>query len=99
MARSREAAAEAAQEKRLRAAGKVVDGGLVEGVSRAGGELLGFSVKLSPYDVLITLRAEFPGGRMVGFIGGETLSGALVKAQREAASDAIKWREDRWAGK
>lgn len=74
----------------------VSSGGLEAAVARAGGELTGFSAKMSGADVLITLRAVFPGGKQIAFAGGETLASALTKAAREASSDDLRWREDKW---
>jgi len=73
-----------------------VNGGLYNGVSRAGGILLGFSVKLDEFDCLLTLRAEFPAGRMVSFVGGYDLADVLQKAAKGAAGDGLRWREDKW---
>jgi hypothetical protein len=76
--------------------GKVCEGGLESAVSRMGGELRGFSVKMSGVDVLVTLRADFPAGRMIAFVGGSTLGNALAKAFRDGHSDALRWRVDKW---
>ncbi len=75
---------------------RLCEGGLQAAVARAGGDLAGFSVKLSGYDVLLTLRADFPGGRMISWCGGSTLAHAIDKASREAKSDNLRWRKDKW---
>lgn len=87
---------EARKEKKLIAIGRVCEGGLIGAVKHAGGELIGLSVKLNQYDCLLTLRAVLPAGRMVAFIGADTLATALLKAAREARSDDLNWREDRF---
>lgn len=74
-----------------------IHGGLEAGVARAGGQLGGFSVKLSEYDCLLTLRAEFPGGAMVAFVGGADLPDVLIKGSRAARSDGLRWKKDKWA--
>ena len=79
---------------RLKAA---CDGALTGAVEHSGGILLGMSVKFDPYEVLVTLRAEFPGGRMVAFVGGDSLSSCLLKVVREGRRDGLKWRPDRYA--
>jgi hypothetical protein len=71
-------------------------GGLEDGVSRAGGVLVGLSVKFNGFDCLLTLKAEFPAGMMVGFVGGEDLAHVIRKAAAEAVRDTVKWREDKW---
>lgn len=93
---NQQASREARQSKRALHLYRVCDGGLEAAVARAGGELAGFSAKMSGEDVLVTLRADFPAGRMVSFAGGETLGNSLVKAYREARSDSLKWRADKW---
>lgn len=75
-----------------------VYGGLEAAVGGAGGEMLGFSVKLDGLGCLLILKAHFPAGTMVGFVGAETIDGCLRKATWEAARDLIKWREDKWRG-
>jgi hypothetical protein len=86
-----------AADRRHKRVGRVCDGGLNSAISRAGGTLLGISVKWSEYDVLITVRALMPAGRVICFVGSETLAGALLKAYREAGQDLLKWRPDRYA--
>ena len=76
---------------------RVCESGLVAAVERNGGELLGLSAKLSEWETLVTLRAEFPAGRMIAFVGGDSLATALLKAWSEANNDKLKWREDRYA--
>jgi hypothetical protein len=75
-----------------------LNGGLEEAVSRAGGTLTGINVKMGEGDVLLILKAVFPAGAQVGFVGGETLPDVILKAVREAGRDQVKWRTDRWAG-
>lgn len=74
-------------------------GGLVEGVERAGGVLWGLSVKFDGAGCLLVLKAEFPAGGMVGFVGGDDLAHVIRKGAAKAVRDEVKWREDRWNGK
>lgn len=97
MSRQLEAAIEARIEKVRADVLHACFGGLEAGVSHAGGELTGFTVKYDGGGVLLVLRAVFPGGAMVGFVGSEDLAAGLAKAAREAARDAIKWKVDQWA--
>lgn len=73
-----------------------VYGGLESGVAHAGGILVGMSVRFSEGDCLITLKADFPAGRMVGFVGGENFADTLRRAAGDAVRDNVKWREDKW---
>lgn len=71
-------------------------GGLESGVERAGGELVGLAVKFNGAGCLLTLKAEFPGGMMVGFVGGDDLAHVMRKGAAESVRDQVKWREDKW---
>lgn len=71
-------------------------GGLNDGVEHAGGVLLGMAVKFDGAGCLLTLKAEFPAGRMVSFVGGEDLAHVLRKGAAQAVRDNLKWREDKW---
>jgi hypothetical protein len=88
---------QAKQGRRLERIGRIAEGGLVERVARAGGELQGLSVKYKDYECLVTLRATMPAGPMVAFIGAETLGGCLLKAYSHAGSDELRWRVDQYA--
>lgn len=92
-----ERAAEKAQAKRALTLYRVADGGLERAVQRAGGELTGFSAKMSGADVLLTLRVVMPAGPMIAWVGGETLASALTKAARQAGGDELKFKPDEWA--
>ena len=87
---------DAASRRRDVALRRACEGDLQASVSQTGGELLGFSVKLSQHDCLITLRAVFPGGRMIAFVGGDTLAGCLLKVPREARSNNLRWKADKY---
>lgn len=99
MSRQLEAKIEQRAAKLQDAAMLAIYGGLDDAVSYAGGELAGFSVRLGVDECLMTLRAEFPGGRMVSFVGGEGLPEVFVKASREARGDKLKWRADGYGDK
>lgn len=75
----------------------VLNGGLDAAVGRAGGELLGFSVKGGELDCLVVVRAEFPAGGQVAFFGGTDLPSTLIKAEAELKADRARWREDRFS--
>ncbi|MGB7067724.1 MAG: hypothetical protein WBF55_21495 [Syntrophobacteria bacterium] len=74
-----------------------VYGGLEKAVERAGGILVRVAVNFGPVDCLIVISAEFPGGRMIAFVGSEDLAQGLVKATREASRDQLRWKPDEWA--
>jgi len=72
-------------------------GGLEDAVGHAGGALTGFSVTVGDYECLMVLKAVFPGGKQVAFVGASGLPEVFVKASREAARDELRWKEDQWA--
>lgn len=96
MSRQLEQNTEDREARRHVAIARAVDGGLSRGVSRQGGELVGLTVKLGFHDCLIVLKADFPGGPMVSFVGSESLGGAFIKAVRTSNSAELTWREDRF---
>lgn len=96
MSRQHDQASEDRRHRLRQEAGKAADEGLQGAVERMGGDLLGLSVKWTGYDCLLTLRAEFPAGRMVCFVGSGGLAQCLVKACSEAKIDGLKWRADKF---
>lgn len=76
---------------------RAMTGGLATAVERGGGMLLGLSMRINGFDCLLTLRAEFPGGRQIAFIGGETPAGCILKALREAKTESLRWKVDKYA--
>lgn len=73
-----------------------VYGALVDGVERGGGELLRASFVFTEGDCLCVLKARFPAGVMIGFVGAEDFAQALRKATTESSRDGIHWKEDKW---
>lgn len=77
---------------------RAVEYALQGGVERSGGEYLGFSYKHSPGEGLLVIRAVFPAGLQVAFVGSEDLGGCLVKAVNLANRDGLRWRADKYVG-
>lgn len=71
-------------------------GGLVSGVEHAGGDLIRISVSFDAVGCLLIIKAAFPAGVMVGFVGGEDMAQVLRKGAVDASRDLIKWRKDKW---
>lgn len=99
MSRTLEVGQETAATRHIERTYRCLTGGLATAVNYAGGQLVGISIKYTEFDVLLTLRAEFPGGRMVCFVGASDLAQGFVKATRDAGRDALRWRKDRYANK
>ena len=96
MSRQLEQAREVRQSKRVKKLGRIIDYELEGAVAHAGGDLIGLSVKISPGDVLVTLRIILAGRRQVAFVGSETLGGALIKAVDLAKQDKLPLRADKY---
>ena len=71
-------------------------GGLVQAVVDEGGELTGLSALLEVDECLMTLRARFPAGYMIAFVGAADLAGCFVKAVKDARRGRLAWRLDKY---
>lgn len=76
---------------------RVLEFGLEGAIGHSGGVLTGFSVKISEWECLMTVRAVRGDVPVVAFIGSDNLINCLLKAERDASADKLKWREDRYA--
>lgn len=94
MTRTNDVEQETKETKRRLLIVKAALGGLEESVELAGGELTGISFKVGDYDVLGVLKAEFPGGAMVAFVGASSIGAVLHKAMLEARRDGLRWKKD-----
>lgn len=82
-----------------RRAGKleeVLDHGLAGSIAYQGGELTGFSMKVGNADYLVTLRAYFPAGHRVSWVGAKSMTEVLLKSERLAASGQLDWGKDKY---
>lgn len=71
-------------------------GGLEAAVEHVGGELTGISVTYRGDSVLMTVRAQFPAGKRVCFVGSDDLGATFAKCGREVQSGRARWKEDKW---
>lgn len=69
---------------------------LVGTLKTKGIDLLGFSLKIDPFECLMTLRANVDGGRQVAFIGSDGIPNTIIKAVIAAKRDQLVWREDKY---
>lgn len=79
---------------------RVVDmltGGFEDLVDDQGGVCLGISIRSHQYQSLLVIRAEFPGGAMVGFVGAQTAAEAINKAYGKLNNNKLKWQPDKYA--
>lgn len=73
-----------------------LDYALLAAVAYSGGILTGFSVKIGEVDILLTLRARFPAGHMIAWVGGDSIADILLKAKRFASSEDLRWKDDKY---
>jgi hypothetical protein len=79
---------------------RVVDmltGGFEELIDDQGGVCMGISIRSNQYQTLLVIRAVFPGGPFVGFVGAETGAEAVSKAYTELSHNKLTWKPDKYA--
>lgn len=82
--------------KRLMATGRAIDGGLEASIERAGGTMLGYSIRSKPEDCLLIIRCVMPAGHQVIFIGGSDAMGCILKAANQANRDELTFVPDKY---
>jgi hypothetical protein len=75
---------------------EVLDHGLSGTIAYQGGELTGFSMKIGNVDFLITLRAYFPAGHRISWVGAASMVECILKAERLAAEGGLSWAKDKY---
>lgn len=75
-----------------------MDYGLERAIQGAGRAFYGFTYRHRPGDTLLVLKASKDGTREVAFVGSSSLSEAILKAVREAATEDLVWKMDSYAG-
>lgn len=75
---------------------RALEFGLAGSLENQGIELLGFTIKYSPFNCLLTLRVDNGGSREVAFVGSDTIINCILKADSEANRVALKFRKDKY---
>jgi hypothetical protein len=96
MSRQLEQIREDRQSRKDKALLLAVEGGLNDAIERSGGMLGGFSVKLNGGDCLLILKADFPAGSQISFVGANDFSEAIIKAVRLGNQDKLVWKADKY---
>lgn len=99
MTRQLELLQEQRQAKKHKMLIRSLEFGLEGAIGHSGGVLTGFSVKLSEWECLMTVRAIRGDVPHVAFVGSDNLINCLLKVERDAATDKLVWREDKYASK
>lgn len=66
-------------------------------LSRAQHELLGFSVKITPGYILLSIRTYKEGERWVSFVGAEGIRSLFIKAASMARTRKLTFKVDTFA--
>lgn len=88
--------AKIALDRRPVAIEECLDYALLGAVAYCGGVMTGFSIKIGEVDILLTLRAEFPAGHMIAWVGGDSVVDIMLKAKRFASSEDLRWKADKY---
>jgi hypothetical protein len=99
MTRTNDLDLELKQQKVWNNIAKASIGGLEKAVDRMGGEMTGVNFKVGDYDYLAIIKAEFPAGPQVCFVGGSSIGDVLQKAASSGWQDKLSWRPDRYRTK
>lgn len=65
-------------------------------VAHAGMMMTGFSVKFGDGECLLTVRGVLAGRPQIAFVGSSDLGNCILKVVRDALSDKLKFRDDKF---
>ena len=75
---------------------RALEFGLTGALQNQGIELLGFAMKIQPFNCLLTLKADVQGKRSVCFVGSDTVINCFLKADSMASNHSLQWRADQY---
>lgn len=75
---------------------KALEYSLVGSLETQGIELQGIAIRYDPFNVLMTIKADIAGKRMVSFVGSDTLMNVFLKADSMSRSTVLKWKADQY---
>ena len=99
MSRQLDKKSEDAAAKKAQRLVKALDYGLVEHLDIHGALLTGLAIKHDASFCLLTIKAIVGGMGMVAFVGSDTIVNCVLKADRDAATDELHWKPDKYAPK
>jgi len=76
---------------------RALEFGIAGALAHQGATLLGFALKYSEFDQLLTLKADFEGKAHVSFVSSDTMMNCFIKAERQALGNNLDWRPDKYA--
>lgn len=98
MSRQLEALHEQKQARRDKVVLLAVGGGLELALSKNGRSMTGLNVMIRGESVMGVIKVFEDGLHKVSFVGAEDMEGLFIKAFREAESDKLRWKEDKYRG-
>lgn len=96
MSQEDEALVKKSTNRRAESLEECLDYALKGAVAYSGGIMTGLSMRMGDSDYLLTLRADFPAGPMVTWVGGTNIVEIFLKAVRETNDGKLSWRIDKY---
>lgn len=96
MSRQLEAASEERERRRVEALIKALEFGINNAISNQGAALKGIAIRYSEFDCLLTIKADFNGTRHIAFIGSDSMMNCLIKCDRAAVENNLRWKKDKY---
>jgi hypothetical protein len=75
---------------------KALEFGLAGAIANQGAKLQGFAIKYGDFDCLMTIKADFDSGRMIAFVGSDTIMNCLLRSYHAAARNELRWKADQY---
>lgn len=96
MSKTEDSSVDVVVDRRAKKLEEVLDHGLAGTIAYQGGEFTGFSMKVGNVDYLLTLRAHFPAGHLISWVGASGMAEVILKAERLAAEGRMEWQGDKY---
>lgn len=96
MSRQLDLKIEVREENRREEFVKSVEFGIAGTLRGSGIELLGYAIRYSDFNCLMTVKADIDGVRSVAFVGSDTIMNCFLKVYYDARNESLRWREDQY---
>lgn len=96
MSRQLEQAVEQREQLRRDSLFRALEFGLVGALESYGIEMLGFSIKYQDFSCLMTLRVIKDEQHQVAFVGSDTMTNCVLRADLEARHHRLKFAKDKY---
>lgn len=75
---------------------RALEFGIVGALANQGFTMRGLAIKYNELDCLLTLKAERDDKVYVSFVGSDSMINCLLKAERQALGNVLRWRRDKY---